>query len=254
MRRDRQGATGLAHGHHLQSGLTWLSQNRTFLRQPPLPAAKTASGVQNPCPKSTSHNHWCQTVVRTVLPMGHLLGYARVSTTDQQPQLQVDALAPPAATGCSPRPPAAPAPTDPPSSSSWTSCAPATPWSSGNSTASAAPCATWSTPSPAWPTAASGPQSPGGDRHHHPRRQARLPRVRGPGRVRTRPHPRTHQRRAGRCPGPGPPRRPAVGDDRPQAPGRPIDVPLGAVHGRGERQTLGVSRASIYRHLTHAGD
>ena len=24
--------------------------------------------------------------------MGHLLGYARVSTTDQQPQLQVDAL------------------------------------------------------------------------------------------------------------------------------------------------------------------
>jgi DNA invertase Pin-like site-specific DNA recombinase len=24
--------------------------------------------------------------------MGHLLGYARVSTTDQQPQLQIDAL------------------------------------------------------------------------------------------------------------------------------------------------------------------
>jgi DNA invertase Pin-like site-specific DNA recombinase len=28
----------------------------------------------------------------TVSSMGHLLGYARVSTTDQQPQLQVDAL------------------------------------------------------------------------------------------------------------------------------------------------------------------
>jgi DNA invertase Pin-like site-specific DNA recombinase len=28
----------------------------------------------------------------TVPGMGHLLGYARVSTTDQQPQLQVDAL------------------------------------------------------------------------------------------------------------------------------------------------------------------
>jgi DNA invertase Pin-like site-specific DNA recombinase len=33
----------------------------------------------------------------TVSGMGHLLGYARVSTTDQQPQLQVDALT---ATGC----------------------------------------------------------------------------------------------------------------------------------------------------------
>jgi predicted site-specific integrase-resolvase len=28
----------------------------------------------------------------TVSSMGHLLGYARVSTTDQQPQLQVDTL------------------------------------------------------------------------------------------------------------------------------------------------------------------
>jgi DNA invertase Pin-like site-specific DNA recombinase len=28
----------------------------------------------------------------TVIAMGHLLGYARVSTTDQQPHLQVDAL------------------------------------------------------------------------------------------------------------------------------------------------------------------
>ena len=28
----------------------------------------------------------------TVSGMGHLLGYARVSTTDQQPQLQVDTL------------------------------------------------------------------------------------------------------------------------------------------------------------------
>jgi hypothetical protein len=43
----------------------------------------------------------------------------------------------PAAIGCSPRPPAAPAATGSPSSNSWTSSAPATPWSSGNSTASA---------------------------------------------------------------------------------------------------------------------
>jgi hypothetical protein len=61
-----------------------------------------------------------------------------------------------AATGCSPRPPAAPAPTAPPSSRSWTSCGPATAWPSGSSTASADHCGTWSTPSPGWLSAGSG--------------------------------------------------------------------------------------------------
>ena len=37
-------------------------------------------------------------------------------------------------------------------------------------------------------------------------------------------------RRAGRRPGPRPPRRPPLGHDRPQAPGGPGDVPLRAVH------------------------
>jgi len=72
------------------------------------------------------------------------------------------------------------------------------------------------------------PQPPGGDRHHHSRRQACLPCLRRLGRVRTRPDPRTHQRRAGRRPGPRPPRRPTLGHDRPQAPGGPADVSLGA--------------------------
>jgi Resolvase, N terminal domain len=48
-------------------------------------------GLPNPCPKSTSHTTgvpgFCDAP-----PMGHLLGYTPVSTTDQQPQLQVDAL------------------------------------------------------------------------------------------------------------------------------------------------------------------
>ena len=43
----------------------------------------------------------------------------------------------------------------------------------------------------------------GGDRHHHAGRPARLPRLRVPGRVRARPHPRAHHRRAGRRSRPG---------------------------------------------------
>jgi hypothetical protein len=139
----------------------------------------------------------------TVSGMGHLLGSARVSTTDQQPHLQVDALKRTAATGCSPRPPPAPAPTGPPWSRSWISCTPPTPWSSGNSIAWAAHFATWSTPSPAWP---SGASASGACRRRStpPRRVAsRLSRLCRPGRVRTRPHPRTHQRWAVRSPGPG---------------------------------------------------
>jgi DNA invertase Pin-like site-specific DNA recombinase len=55
-----------------------------------------SAGVQNPCPKSTSTTTVSEDC-ETVSGMGHLLGYARVSTTHQQPQLQVDALT---AAGC----------------------------------------------------------------------------------------------------------------------------------------------------------
>ena len=51
-------------------------------------------------------------------------------------------------------------------------------------------------------------------------------------------------------PGPGAPRRPAVGHDRSQAADGPRDIWLGAVHHRSDCHTLGVSRASVYRHLT----
>jgi DNA invertase Pin-like site-specific DNA recombinase len=44
----------------------------------------------------------------TLPRMGHLLGYARVSTTDQHPSSRSTPSSTPAAIGCSPKPPAAP--------------------------------------------------------------------------------------------------------------------------------------------------
>src|SRR4029453_14639247 len=74
---------------HLSYGPLGAVAQMFVLRQPPFPRPERPTGVQNPCPKSTSQNYRCQRVVRRSC-MGHLLGYARVSTTDQQPQLQVD--------------------------------------------------------------------------------------------------------------------------------------------------------------------
>ncbi len=122
--------------------------------------------------------------------MGHLPGYARVSTTDQQPQFQVDALT---AAGCYRvfTETASGARTDRPvlkhlldqlRPRRHPGCLEARP----------------ARPLPVTPgrhhhepgrLRRRVPQPPGGDRHHLPRRQARLPRVRRSGRVRTRPHP-----------------------------------------------------------------
>ena len=43
-------------------------RNRAVLRQPPLPTTSRPIGVQNPCPKSTSHNPPCQRVLRRPRP------------------------------------------------------------------------------------------------------------------------------------------------------------------------------------------
>ena len=79
--------------------------------------------------------------------MGHLLGYARVSTADQKPHLQIDALS---AAGCDRvfTDTAGGARAERPGLEQPLASAPATPWSSGSSTASAAPSATWSKRSP----------------------------------------------------------------------------------------------------------
>ena len=67
-------------------------ENPPFPRQPLLPRRQGRLR----CPEPVSEINVAQPPVsegcETVTSMGHLLGYARVSTTDQQPQLQVDAL------------------------------------------------------------------------------------------------------------------------------------------------------------------
>ena len=86
--------------------------------------------------------------------MAHLLGYARVSTTDQQPQLQIDALERAGCYQVFTETAAAP----PPIALSWsrcrTSCAPAAPLVMWKLDRLGRSRATWSTPSPASPTAA----------------------------------------------------------------------------------------------------
>jgi hypothetical protein len=76
----------------IPSSLRPAVRNRSFLRQ--AAAAALPGSWMRPEPVS-AFNVAPPTVSQgsaTVVRMGHLLGYARVSTTDQQPHLQVDAL------------------------------------------------------------------------------------------------------------------------------------------------------------------
>ena len=139
-----------------------------------------------------------------------------------------------AATGCSPRPPAAPAPTAPPSSSCWTSCAP------------------WRHPG-RLETRPTRPLPPApGRQHHQPRRpRHRVPQPPGgidtttPGKLglhvfalaefeRDLIRERTSAGLAAAWP--APPRRLTIGYDHPQAPGGSGNVPLWAVHHGHDRQ------------------
>jgi DNA invertase Pin-like site-specific DNA recombinase len=182
--------------------------------------------------------------------MGHLLGYARVSTTDQHPQLQVDALQragcyrvfTETASGARADRPELELVLDQLRPGDTSLC--------GNWTGSGGRSGICSTPSPAWPSAASG--SGVSRRRSTPllRRQARLPRVRRLGRVRT---DLIRERTTAGL---------AAARARGRHGGRPSVMTAHKLQVAQEMyaskqytvaaiaKTLDVSRASIYRHLT----
>jgi hypothetical protein len=112
--------------------------------------------VQNPCPKQSRTTSDVIRVLRRSRAWVICSAMPASAPPNSSHSSRSTRWSAPAASGSSPKPRAAPAPTALSSSSSWTSCARATPWWSGSWTASAGPCATWSTPSPGWPTVASG--------------------------------------------------------------------------------------------------
>ena len=88
--------------------------------------------------------------------MGHLLGYARVSTTDQQPQLQVDALERAGCYRVFTETASGARPDRPTLEQVLDQLRPGDTLVVCNSTGWVALSGIWSTPSPAWPTVGSG--------------------------------------------------------------------------------------------------
>jgi Resolvase, N terminal domain len=85
-------------GFAAASATHWrLSRKRPFLREPPLPRQDAPHRRPEPVSEINVAQPPVSEGCETVSSMGHLLGYARVSPTDQHPQLQVDALT---AAGC----------------------------------------------------------------------------------------------------------------------------------------------------------
>src|SRR4029450_8381161 len=79
------------------------------------PTAERRACVQNPCPKSTSHNYRCQRVVRRSAAWDTCSAMPVSPPPTSTPSSRSTPSSGPAATGSSPRPPVAPTPNGPPS-------------------------------------------------------------------------------------------------------------------------------------------
>jgi hypothetical protein len=88
-----QGETGVVIGPaRARRGTGQLSETVRFCDRHYSPAATPASRRPEPVSTINVAQPGLSQGSATVSGMGHLLGYARISTTDQQPHLQVDAL------------------------------------------------------------------------------------------------------------------------------------------------------------------
>ena len=203
--------------------------NEGFCNSHYSPARKRLTGVQNPCPKSTSHNHPCHTVLRRSTAWDTCSATPASPPPTSTPSSKSTPSRRPAATECSPRPHRRPR--RPPSPQADPGPAPPRRHPGrleldrlgrslrhlDDSVTSLADCGAWfHSLQEAIDTT-------------RPGRQARLPRLRPSDRVRTRPDLRTNSGWADRCLGSRPPRRSTVGADRTQARGRTGDECVQAV-------------------------